>query len=204
MAKSKNGKVVSNLDGVNAELQASFEAVLNFEAELSVYEKAVKMLEAGAISVRGLKATIEASEAKGSLPTIKPSTAQYFVASSKVRSLEGGKAKALKDVLNVTIQAKRAFGKEFEAKVGEAESFEAFAKSVPSQGERAKAGRKAGEAVVTADSAVSLFIGLMADIEDITPRDSAQWEKFLNLVKKMSEATRANHPAVRSKVKANA
>jgi hypothetical protein len=206
MAKqaSKSGKATSNLDVVNVELKASFEAVLNLEAELSVYEKAVKMLEAGTISVRGLKATIEASMEKGALPTIKPSTAQYFVSSSKVRALEGGKSKALKDVLNVTIQAKRAFGKDFEAKVSEAETFAAFAKSVPSQGERAKAGRKSEkpEALVTADAVVSFFIGAITELEDIAPKDAKQWEKFLGIVKSMSQATRANHPAVRSKVSA--
>lgn len=206
--KSKNGKVVSSLDVVNVRLQQDFEGVLNLEAEMKVYERAVGMLDSGEISVRGLKATIEAASEKGALPTIKPSTAQYFIASSKVRALEGGKGKALKDVINATIQAKRAFGKEFEAKVEEAGTFAELVRMTPSQGERAKAGRKPSkdEALITADAVVSFFVGSIRELEDLTPRDSKQWETFLGIVKTMSDAhqasKRANHPAGKKLVKA--
>ena len=75
---TKAPKAVTSADVVNSDLCAQFEAVLNLEAELSVFERAVSMLNAGTISVRGLKATIEKAQEKGALPTIKPSTAQYF------------------------------------------------------------------------------------------------------------------------------
>ena len=209
MAKSKNGKMVSNLDGVNADLKASFESVLNLEAELKAYELAVSMLNLKKISVRGLKATIEASLEIGSMPTIKPTTAQYFLVSSQVRALSGGVEHSLKDILNTTIQAKRAFGKDFQVKLAEAISFEAFADSVPSQGERANAGRGKGEALVTADAVISFFIGSISELEDITPSDSAQWDKFLKVVGAMTKA-RANAVAgaksrhASARVKANA
>lgn len=200
MAKktSKSGKVVSNLDVVNVQLQADFEGALNFEAELRAYEKAVRMLNSGEISVRGLKLTIEEASKAGSLPTIKPSTAQYFMASSKVRSLEGGKAKALKEVLNATIQAKRAFGKEFEAKVSEAKSFADLVKMTPSQGERAKAGRKSvkdEQGFESVDDLIEAFIFTASEFEDITPKNPETWKKFLSVVEVMSKATRATHPA---------
>lgn len=199
MAKSKSGKAVSNLDVVNVDLKASFEAVVNLEAEVAVYEKAVSMLNAGSISVRGLKATIEAAQEKGALPTIKPSTAQYFVVSSKVRSLEGGKAKALKEVLNVAIQAKRAYGKEIESKIESAKSFADFAKSIPSQGERAKAKRKSAEKsdLFTADAVMLHYVALVAELEDIAPSDPEVWTKFLGVVESQRKAilAKSKHPS---------
>jgi hypothetical protein len=200
MAKkaSKSGKAVSSLDVVNVQLQADFEGALNFEAELRAYEKAVRMLNSGEISVRGLKLTIEEASKAGSLPTIKPSTAQYFTASSKVRSLEGGKSKALKDVLNATIQAKRAFGKDFEAKVEGAKSFADLVKQTPKQGERAKAGRKSvkdAQGFESVDDLIEAFIVTAGEFEDITPKNPETWTKFLTIVEVMSKATRNSHPA---------
>lgn len=198
MAKSKSSKAVSNLDVVNADLKARFEGVVNLEAELAVYEKAVKMLEAGEISVRGLKATIEASMEKGSLPTIKPSTAQYFKLSASVRALAGGKDKPLKDVLNATIQAKRMFGKEAEAKIESAKSFAELVKATPKQGEKAKAKRKAEKSeMFTADAVMNHYIALVADLEDITPSDPEVWTKFLKVVESQRKAiiAKSKHPA---------
>lgn len=199
MAKSKSGKAVSNLDVVNVDLKAQFEGVVNLEAEIAVYEKAVSMLNAGAISVRGLKATIEAAQEKGALPTIKPSTAQYFALSSKVRGLAGGKEKPLKAVLNATIQAKRAFGKEAEAKIEGSKSFAELVKATPSQGERAKAGRKPSEKseLFTADAVMLHYVALVADLEDITPSDPEVWTKFLKVVESQRKAiiAKSKHPA---------
>lgn len=202
-ATSKNGKAISSLDVVNIELKGQFESVVNLEAEISVFEVAVRMLNAGTISVRGLKATIESASEKGALPTIKPSTAQYFALAHEVRSLNGGKEKALKTVLNTTIQAKRAFGKETLSKIQGAKSFADFAGSVPSQGERAKAKRKASAKVdlLTVDAYVSMFMGVK-ELESLKVSDVEQWGKFLSLVKTISESNRANHPAIRAKVSA--
>lgn len=201
---AKNGKVVSNLDVVNLDLKASFEAVVNLEAEIAVFEKAVSMINAGSISYRGVKATIEASMEKGALPTIKPSTAQYFVTASKVRSLEGGKSKALKEVLNVAIQAKRAFKRETESRIESAKSYAEFAKSIPSQGERAKAKRKGSqvEPIADVDGFVALFLGVR-DLEGdaLTVKNVDNFEKFQACVKMITEWNRRNHPAL-VKVKA--
>jgi len=196
MTKAKSGKVISNLDVVNADLRASFEGVVNLEAEIAVYEKAVSMLNAGSISVRGLKATIEAAQEKGDLPTIKPSTAQYFMLSSKVRALAGGKDKPLKAVLNATIQAKRQFGKEAEAKISEAKSFAELVKATPKQGEKAKASRK----VVTADSIMEKYIEDIKALKNIAPTDAEIWTKFLALVDSQRKAivSKSNHPSVRA------
>ena len=212
---AKNGKVVSSLDGVNPQLQARLESAMNLGAEISVYEESVAMLKAGTISVRGLKATITAcNENKGQLPTIKPSTAQYFLASSEVRSLAGGKDKPLRDILNATIQAKRAKktddkGKEvsmFADLLEGSKTFAEFVKATPSQGERAKAGRKTSAPVPVVDSVdafVSFFLGA-TELTDFKVSNAEQWDKFINLVARISEYNRRNHPAIKSKATAKA
>ena len=203
---AKNGKAVSSLDGVNPALQNRFESVMNLEAEVSAYEEAVKMLKAGTISIRGVKATIEASMEKGSLPTIKPSSAQYFVISEQVRALAGGKEKPLKTVLNVATQAKRAFKKDTEKVISESKTFAEFAGKIPSQGERAKAGRKTSAPVPVVDSVdafVSFFLGA-TELTDFKVSNAEQWDKFINLVARISEYNRRNHPAIKSKATAKA
>ena len=203
---SKVSKAVSSVDVVNSDLKASFEAVVNLEAEISVYEKAVQMLNAGAISVRGLKATIEAAQEKGSLPTIKPSTAQYFILSAKVRALAGGKDKALKDVLNATIQAKRAFGKSADEVISGSKSFAELVKATPKQGEKAKA-EKATLADVKAvlahaDGVVALALKSLRELsgDEALIKDVATARALV----KVLETSIANsaHPAIRSKVSA--
>ena len=194
---SKNGKVVSNLDVVNVQLKAEFEAVMNFEAELRVFEKAVKMLNSGEISHRGLKATIQEAEELGSLPTLKPSHAQEFVSVAKVRELAGAKDKKLKDVINATIQAKRAFKKEFEAKLEQAKSFADLVKMTPSQGERANTGRRSSseEVIENIDQLIEKFNEVAESFEDITPKNPQEFERFLSFVATMSKAVRKSHPA---------
>jgi len=199
--KSKSSKVLSSLDVVNVELRVSFEAVVNLEAEVAVYEKALKMLKAGTISVRGLKLTIESAQDKGALPTIKPSTAQYFLLSGEVRALAGGKDKPLKEVLNATIQAKRAFGKKAEEVIAESASFAELVKATPKQGEKAKAGRKASPVAESVDSFVSLFMGAKG-LTDLKVENIDQWNSFLNLVGNISAYNKRNHPAVKAKVSA--
>lgn len=205
MSKSKSGKVVSNLDVVNVDLKASFEAVVNLEAEVAVYEKAVGMLNSGLISVRGLKATIEASMEKGALPTIKPSTAQYFALSSKVREKEGGKSKALKEVINTAIQAKRAWKKDAVEKIESAKTYAELVKSIPSQGERAKVQRKASasEPIADVDGYVALFLGVRElEGEALTIKNAENFEKFQACVKMITEWNRRNHPALKARVSA--
>ena len=194
--KSKSGKVVSNLDVVNVSLKSRFESVVNLEAETAAYEEAVRMLNAGEISVRGLKATIEAANEKGNLPTIKPSTAQYFALSSKVRALSGGKDKPLKEVLNATIQAKRAFGKDAENVISESKSFAELVKATPSQGERAKVERKSAVPLVNMDAYISLFLGAK-ELESLYADTSRpEWAEFCKFVTRVIETNAAskNHP----------
>ena len=198
---TKTPKAVTSADVVNSDLCAQLEAVINLEAELSVWAKMTAMLEAGTISVRGGKATLEKAEEKGMLPTMRVSQVQYFVPAKQVRSLKGGENKSLKETLNVTIQAKRAFGKEFADKLESAETFAEFAKSVPSQGERAKAGRKSAPKTdaVTADAVISLAFGLWKDLDTHEIADIETAQKFAEqLVKAITYNKRKNHPSTKT------
>jgi hypothetical protein len=136
MTSTKNGKVSSNLDTMNKALAESLAASLNLKGEILWYEKATVLMTSGKISVKGMKATIEEAEKVGSAPTIRASHAQYFADSVAVRHLDGGHEQPLKNILNATIQAKRAYKKDFQAKLDEANSFEAFASAIPSQAEQ--------------------------------------------------------------------
>lgn len=137
-----SSKVTSTNDNANAVLVGELVAVLNLEAEATWFDKATTMLAEGRISVRGLKATIEEAEKVGNAPTIKASHAQYLGSARSVRALKGGEGQSLKTVLNTTIQAKRAFGKDFASKVEASATFADFASIVPSQAKQ-KATREA-------------------------------------------------------------
>lgn len=211
--KVKASKAVVSTDVVNVELKAQFEGVVNLEAELAVYEKAVTMLNAGSISVRGLKATIEAAQEKGALPTIKPSTAQYFVDSAKVRALAGGKDKPLKAILNATIQAKRAKktnekGKEvsmFEDLLAGSKSFADLVKATPKQGEKAKVERATladvKAVMATADGVVAFALNALRELsgDEAVISNVANAKALINAVEIGMAVTR--HPS-RAKVSA--
>lgn len=199
MTKSKNGKVTSSKDAINESLVKDFSSILNLEAEINFFEKAVLMLNTGVISVRGLKATIEKAEEVGTAPTIRISQVQYFVDSAEVRKLEGAKSQSLKAILNATIQAKRAYKKDFSAKLAEAQTFAQFVRAIPSQGERAKAGRKEskGETLANLDAYVSLFMGAK-DLEDLSIQNHEQWADFCKFVGALIKAHKANHPTVKA------
>lgn len=195
----KNGKVVSSLDAVNPSLKSVFESVVNLDAEMSAYEQAVRMLKAGEISVRGLQLTIESANERGALPTIKPTTAQDFLRSSAVRSLAGGKDKSLKDVLNATIQARKAFGsKELDSMLdsGEFKSFADLVKKTPTQGER----KNASATPKTMDDFVDGFLkakdltSLYADVS------RPEWQEFCGFVARVIETNvkSKNHPIRKS------
>ena len=210
MAKTvKASKEVLSIDGVNLDLKASFEAVMNLDAELAVYEKAVQMLKAGTISVRGLKATIESANERGALPTIKPTTAQDFLRSFAVRSLAGGKDKSLKDVLNATIQARKSFGsKELYSKLesGEFKSFAELVKATPKQGEKAKADKATladVKAVLAhADGVIALALRTLRELsgEESMVKDIASAKALIKVIE--TSIANSAHPAIRSKVSA--
>jgi hypothetical protein len=187
-------KAVSSKDVVNADLKGQFEAVVNLEAELKAFDKAVSMLNSGAISVRGLKETIKAANEKGALPTIAVSTAQYFLNTAKVRSLKGAENKSLKETLNVTIQAKRGWKDDFDTALDNAKSYAEFKKAIPETAPSTRSSSK--EAPSTADEVLKSALEAWKELDthDIEDMDTAT--KFAELLAKaITYNKRKNHPS---------
>jgi hypothetical protein len=121
-------KELTSIDFANTELAKGLIGTLNEKAQGEWFAKAVSMLQNQEISVRGLKATIEmASDSTW----LKESHVPYFLNGSKLRSKEGGDKVALKKVITVVQDGKRAFGKEFDSRLDEAKTFNSFMKSIP-------------------------------------------------------------------------
>ena len=132
MAKNKETAPKASND-INDELVRELSASFNVNLEKAWWVKARKMVEGGAISVRGLKATIKKVEDTfGNAPTLRSSWSQYFEDAFKVEDLEGGKAQSLKAILNLTIQATRKMGGRdgFEEIFEGVKSFSEFSKKV--------------------------------------------------------------------------
>lgn len=146
---SKNGKVTTikngvDIDAPNARLVDELKGTFSLEAEKEWYLQAVKEVEAGNLSVNGLRATIEEVEKEGSAPTIKASHAQDFALSVKVRGLKGGEDASLKKVFSACVQARKSFGgvKGAIEKIEASADFDSFVASIPSQGERKRGAGK--------------------------------------------------------------
>jgi hypothetical protein len=121
-------KELTSIDFANKELAKGLSATLNEKAQGEWFAKAVAMLQNQEISVRGLQATIElASDSTW----LKESHVAYFINGAKLRAKDGGDKVALKKVITTVQDAKRAFGKDFDAKLESAKTFNAFAKSIP-------------------------------------------------------------------------
>ena len=141
-------KELTSIDFANTELANALSATLNEKAQGAWFVKAVSMLEAQEISQRGLKATIALA---GDSTWIVESHVPYFLNASKLRKKDGGDKQALKRVITTIQDAKRAFGKDFDAKLDEAKSFASFAKQIPP---REKVTRGAGETAAEKEIAI--------------------------------------------------
>ena len=162
-------------------------------SEIAIYEGLVDSLNSGALSVRGAKATIEAINEVGSLPSIAVTSCQYLLASEKARMLLGGSAQPLKSLINVTIQGTRKLGKKgFADLIESAQSFADLAETVEETPAKEKAPSAKAEGI---DALLKNFVDGFANLEDITPKDSELWADFLAKVKAMSGAVRVTHPA---------
>lgn len=165
--------------------------------EVEIYESLLKGLNLGSLSVRGAKATIEAINEVGSLPSIAVTSCQYLLASEKVRGLEGGIDQPLKNLINVTIQGTRKLGKKgMIALIESAQSFADLAETIEETPAKEKAQTAKAEGI---DALIKNFVDGFADLEDITPKDAELWNDFLAKVKAMSASVRAGHPSVKAK-----
>lgn len=202
-SKSKQEKSENPADSVNSELVSKFQSALNFDAELSAYERAIVLLRGGVVSAKGIKLSLEVASAEGNLPTLKPSHAQYFLLSSAVRELEGAKEKSLKDVLNVTIQGKKNFGAQgFPALIASSASFDELASKIPPQ---VKSGTGSRQDIKTMNDLMVYFVDKARtfDGDDFLPKNPKTWTEFSNMVEEIRKSIRANHPSEKAKVRAN-
>jgi hypothetical protein len=134
MSASKNGKVTSSKDSINASLVSELSAIPagSLSGELIAFERGVSLMAQGVISVRGLKASIVEAEKVGALPTIRSSWAEHFPAVATVRGLKGGDKAPLRQSFAVVIMGKKALkGDGFAKLVESAEDFQALADSIP-------------------------------------------------------------------------
>jgi len=201
MAK-KESKVVKASNDVNDELVRELSASFNVNLEKAWWVKARKMVEGGAISVRGLKATIKKVEDTfGNAPTLRSTWSQYFSDAFKVEDLEGGKAQSLKAILNLTIQATRkAGGREgFEEAISGVKSFSEFAKKVEkmpkkesnSSDEPSLADLKA--AMAHADGVILLALTALRALsgDEALIRDFSKAEELAKVLKAITANSRA-------------
>jgi hypothetical protein len=166
-------------------------------SEIAIYEGLLSSLNSGALSVRGAKATIEAINEVGSLPSIAVTSCQYLLASEKVRALKGGLDQPLKNLINVTIQGTRKLGKKAMSEAVEsAQSFADLAETIEATPAKEKASAPKAEGV---DALIKVFLDGFADLEDIAPKDPELWADFLAKIKVMNEAIRASHPVAKGK-----
>jgi hypothetical protein len=205
-------KELTSIDFANTELAKGLTATLNEKAQGEWFAKAVSMLQAQEISVRGLKATIALAEDS---TWLKESHVPYFLKASALRSKEGGDKVALKKVITVVQDAKRAFGKDFDAQLEGAKTFNSFVKSIPAR-ESASRGagetadekaisKKVAEIAVDADAVIALASGLMAGLEGDAYflskiEDAEKFHAILGLQIKNSK--RKNHPVNAEKASA--
>ena len=161
--------------------------------EIAIFDGLVAGLTTGSLSVRGGKATIEAINEVGELPSIAVTSVQYLIASNSVRQLSGGKDQALKKVIGVATQGTRKMGKaEFTAKVAEGGSYSALAKFVENLPAKEKA--EGTPKVSDIDGAMAQFIKALEDLEDITPKDIEIAADFFKKVAAIQQSLRASHP----------
>lgn len=163
--------------------------------EIAIYEGLVSSLKSGALSVRGAKATIEAINEVGSLPSIAVTSCQYLLLSEQVRGLKGGLDQPLKNLINVTIQGTRKLGKKgMSDQIESAKSFSNLAEIIEETPAKEKASAPKAEGV---DALIKVFLDGFANLEDIAPKDPELWNEFLAKIKAMSGAVRASHPSAK-------
>ena len=210
MAKNKEVKASND---INDELAKELAKSFDINAERVWWEKVRKMVEGGAISVRGVKATIKKVESEtGNAPTIKSSMSQYFLDAFSVCDLEGAKVEPLKDILNATIQATRKLGgrgedgETFNAFMKGVTTFKAFAKKVESLPKREKS-ESDGVSVAdfkallaTADGTISLALGALREVsgDEAVISNVENAKALINLVSVLlggAQSAKERHPS---------
>jgi hypothetical protein len=149
-------KVVVTGDDINPTIGKAFAGVVggSLEGELKVWLEGVSLMARGVVTVRGMKATLEDTfEKVGVLPTLTTSSVQYWGKAHALYTLEGGKAKSLKELLRLAREVSSANngkdGAPTFAKAIEGKTLDAVRKATPTQGAQKKKAHHKGEKVST-------------------------------------------------------
>lgn len=183
-------------DMADVQLANELRGTLDITAERAFWLKARAKVEAGKLSVRGLKATIQLVEETGQAPTIRSSWSQYFGSAFMVEDLEGGKSESLKEIFAVTIQGCRKLGGKgaFEDMAKESKTFSALSKKVANLPDKNN-----GESEKSVDKLVETFLKGIEKLEDVSIKNPDQWMTFCKVIEGLNKAQRSNHPSVARK-----
>jgi hypothetical protein len=209
MATSSNApKAPKAEDCVNKDMAKALGATVNESALRAWFDKSAELMLDGKLSKRGWSATVEASN---SSTVLRESWAPYVVRAYAVGQLKGGDKALTKKLVTTTQDATRAWSaEEFKSALDSAKSFNEFVSMIPAResksgrGAGATADEKAAEAVkaiaVDADSIITLALGLLTDLEDVTIHNFDNAQRLEGLLKSAIRnskmiATPA-HPAV--------
>ena len=197
MSKKVNLDVKHDADSHLVEL--GIELVSNgLGTEIEIYEGFIASLASGALSVRGVKATIDEINVVGALPSIAVTSVQYFEATEAVRQLDGGKEQPLVKVIGVATQGTRKLGKaDFMAKVAEGGTYSKLAKHIENLPAKEKA-EKAPK-VEGIDGHLLALLGLLEaeDFDGIIKNIELAEKVLTRLGAQVKLSKQANHPSVR-------
>ena len=197
MSKTVNLDVQHDADSHLVEL--GIELVSNgLGTEIEIYEGFIASRASGALSVRGVKATIEAINVVGALPSIAVTSVQYFEATEAVRQLDGGKEQPLVKVIGVATQGTRKLGKaDFMAKVAEGGSYSKLAKHVANLPAKEKAQR--AEKVEGIEGHMLALLKLLEaeDFDGIIKNIELGEKVLTRLGAQVKLSKQASHPSVR-------
>jgi hypothetical protein len=205
MTTSKNTAPKAQ-DCVNVSMAKALGATINETALRAWFDKSAQLMLAGELSARGWNATVEASDSSSIL---RSTWGAYVKRAYAIGLLKGGAGVSVKKLVTTTQDATRAFNaEEFKSAVESAKSFNEFVSMIPAREPKGAnsetADEKAANAVkavaVDADAVITLALGLLSELEDVTIRNFENAQRLEGLLKSAIRnskmiATPA-HPAV--------
>lgn len=203
---TKATKAPKAQDCADATLAKALGATVNETALRAWFDDSARHMLSGNLSARGWNATVEASN---SSTVLRSTWGAYVLRAFAIGSLKGGEKVSVKKLVTTTQDAARAFkAEEFKSAIENAKSFPDFVKSIPARAPKgansATADEKAANAVkavaVDADAVITLALGLLSELEDVTIRNFDNAQRLEGLLKSAIRnskmiATPA-HPAV--------
>ena len=199
---NKAPKAPKASDCVNTSMAKALGATVNETALRAWFDESASLMLAGSLSARGWNATVEASNSSSIL---RATWGAYVLRAFAIGSLKGGEKITVKKLVTTTQDASRAFSaEEFKSAIESAKSFPDFVSLIPARepkGANAQtADEKAADAVkavaVDADAIITLALGLLTELEDLTIRNFENSDRLIGLLQASARNSKAvNHPA---------